>query len=154
MPKKGRRLPPKPQARPTGRKLWDQQQASVKRLVESPFGRDLQERNRQLRDSPLGRASIEQARQFLEWQERNLREPTAPAPQPERRKGGGGRKPRLTPEEIADLREAYRSALKKDSALKKHEAALVYLRPLRPATKRDIGDGILLRHIIRAVLSE
>jgi hypothetical protein len=58
---KRRRRQAKPQARPSARELRGQQQASAKRLVESPFFRSLQEHNRQLRDSPLGRRMIEDA---------------------------------------------------------------------------------------------
>jgi murein DD-endopeptidase MepM/ murein hydrolase activator NlpD len=134
---KRRRKLPQSQARPSGRELWEQQQALIRRLAESPAFRDLQEQTRRLRDSPFGRASIEQARRLREAQERILREP---APQPKRRKGGG-RKRKLTPEEIARLQAAYRAEPTQKQA--------DVFNKLRKLLGRHVGDSTLRYRVVR-----
>jgi hypothetical protein len=141
---KRRRPPPKPQARPTGRELWDQQQASIKRLAESPFL--LQKHNRQLRESPLGRETIEQARRLREWQERNLRAPETPpeatAASAKRRRKGGGRKLSLTDAEITRLQAAYLAMCDKPMKQPDKFAAL------RKELGRHVSDSTLRRRVL------
>ena len=66
-----------------------------------------------------------------------------------KKKKPGGPPLKLTPDEIADLQDAYRRALKDDVALKKQEAAFKYLRPRLP---RKVSESTLRRHIILPVL--
>jgi hypothetical protein len=147
---KPRRKLPQSQARPSGRELWEQQQALIRRLAESPAFRDLQEQTRRLRDSPFGRASIEQARRLREAQERILREP---APQPKRRNGGGGRKPLLDIGTVKAMRRTFADALQSTPKLAKHEAAVAELRPKLPKRYRDISDRTIVRQIVQPVLN-
>jgi hypothetical protein len=149
---KRRRRPPKPQARPSGRELWEQQQASAKRLVESPFFRSLQEHNRHLRDSPLGRSLLEDARPLRDWQERSLRAPDTPreatAPSAKRRKEGRGRKPSLNDAEIGRLQAAY-PTIRQDKPTLKQTGVFDALRALLPKDKRSVSDTTLRDRIVR-----
>jgi hypothetical protein len=107
----------------------------------------LPERLRDWLNSPQERALRELARQLAVKVDL-----TPPRPKAKRtRKKGAGAKPRLTPEQIEHGRKVYRRELKKDGALKKHDAALTHLRPL---LNLAVSDTTLLRHIIRPVLSE
>jgi hypothetical protein len=143
---KRRRQPPNPQARPSGREWWEQQQASAKRLVESPFFRGLQEHNRRLWDSPLGRTMIEDARRLREWQDQNFpaREPEATAPSAKRRRKGGGRKRKLTPEEIVRLQAAY-IANRVEPTRKQADV----FNELRRLIGRYVGDSTFRDRVVR-----
>jgi hypothetical protein len=148
MPKKRRRAPPRPQVRPTARDLWDQQQATIKRLAESPFFRDLQEHNRQLRDSPLGREMIEQARRIREWQER-MRSPPTPAAKPEPKppepKKTRGRPPVLTADEVERLQAAYEAAYRNNPKRKQSDV----FNDLRNLLRREVSNTTLRDRIVR-----
>jgi hypothetical protein len=147
---KRRRKPPQPQARPSARELWEEQQASIRRLVESPFFRSLQDANRQLPKSPLGRQMIarmqEDGRRWREWQERNSRaldtppEPTAPSVK--RRRKGGGRTPSLSNAEIARLQAAYLAMC--DEQMKQPDK----FDALRKELGRYVSDSTLRRHVL------
>jgi hypothetical protein len=147
---KRRRRQAKPQARPSGREWWEQQQASAKRAAESPFFRDLQEHNR-LPDSPLGRGMVEDARQLREWQERNLRahdvQPDAMAPSAKRRRRGGGRKKSLTDDEIVQLQAAYR-AIRQDKPTLKQSSIF---DEWRAQLDRHVGDSTFRRLVIKPI---
>ena len=68
-------------------------------------------------------------------------------PAKRRRKPGGGRKPRLTTEEIARGRGLYQGKLNSDPAYRKQASALAFLLP-----KFNASKSTLLRHIIRPML--
>jgi hypothetical protein len=149
---KCRRRQAKPQARPSARELWEQQQASARRFVESPFFRSLQEHNRRLLDSPLGRSLLEDARRLREWQERSLRAPDTPreatAPSAKHGKEGRGRKPSLNDAEIARLQAAY-PTIRQDKPTLKQTGVFEALRALLPKDKRSVSDTTLRDRIVR-----
>jgi hypothetical protein len=68
-----------------------------------------------------------------------------------KKKKPGGPPRKLAPDEIAHLQGKYRSALEKDAALKKQEAAFEYLRPLLPR-KVSVSPSTLRRRIVLPVL--
>jgi hypothetical protein len=160
---KCREQQPKPQARPSAREWWEQQQATVKRLAESPFFRGLQEDNRRLGGSPLGRTMIEEARRLREWQERMWPppaptakpEPAEPTPQPEPEplrpepppepKKTAGRKQVLTPDEIERLQAAYPAAYRDNPKRKQSDV----FNDLRKLLGREVSDTTLRDRIVR-----
>jgi hypothetical protein len=110
------------------------------------------EQTRQLR-TPQFRQHMTQvselARQLREWR------PAPPAPKKKKRKPGAGRPRSLDQETIMALRQVYESAVQRDLALKKHEAAAAELKNHLPEEKRDsVGTGVLVRHVIRPVLNQ
>jgi hypothetical protein len=161
---KRRRKPPQPQARPSARELWEEQQvsvrrlvesplwerqqASIKRLTESPFFRSLQDANRRLRESPLGREMIERTREdakrWRECQER-MRSPEPPTsvPSAKRRRKGGGAKPKLTTNEIKRLRSHYREI--RGKSVKQS----IMFDELRTHLGRRVSDSTLRRYVVR-----
>jgi hypothetical protein len=160
---KRKRRQPQPQARPSGRKLWEQQEDSLKRLAaspalrelqaqirqfqDSPVGRSLIEANRRLRESPLGRKLIEDALRMIEWQERMRQPEPEHQPQPEpapRKKIGGGRKQILTAEEIERLQNAYHAAYR-DNPKRKQSAVFDDLRKL---LGRKVSNTTLREYIV------
>jgi hypothetical protein len=122
---------------PEQRTLRDQ----VQRIWRSPRRRELHEQLRQL--TPL--------RQQLQLHTlvRQLDQP----PARRRRRPGGGRRTRLTDQEAMELRQHYQRALRREAKLRKHEAALGWLRTRLPRAKRDVSDETLRRHVVRPVLA-
>jgi hypothetical protein len=117
-----------------------QLQEAARRLMTSPLARPSDELVALMRRGPL---------RLDDWQPSGKAGPPPPKPSKKR----GGRKPHFEPEQIARFQQKYRRALKRDPKLKKHEAALAWLRPRLPKAKRDESPGTLKRHIIRPVLN-
>lgn len=97
----------------------------------------------------MRRLTLLQQQQQLPTLVRQLDQP----PTKRKRKPGGGRKSSLTDEEAMEARQRYQRAASRDPKLRKHEAALEWLRTRLPKAKRDVSPETLKRHIIRPVLA-
>jgi len=96
----------------------------------------MRERDRQLRDSPL---LIKQARRLRDTPP----EPTAPSAK--RRSKGGGRRRKLTPDEIERLQAAHQAAYR-DNPKRKQADVFADLCTL---LGRKVGDATLRKRVVR-----
>jgi hypothetical protein len=129
----------------------------LRRWLEAPQQRTLRDQVQRLSASSQGRALREQLRRLTPLRQQQqlpslVRQLDQP-PAKRKRKTGGGRRTRLTDEEAMELRQSYQRALRRDPTLRKHEAAVEWLRPRLPKAKRDVHPETLKRHVIRPVLA-
>jgi hypothetical protein len=132
--------------------LIRQQNEQLRRLSDSPVIRKLHEHLTRERE----RREVEQLREMLEREalEREAQEQREALPPRKRRQKGGGRKRKLTQDQIERGRQMIRRTLRKNQKLTKKGAVKLLKEKGRPAALRKVGRGTLLTHIIWPVLGK